>query len=85
MKNSDIAGTACDGCKHYPVCKFSEEFISAQKAVDEVAIHFATELDGKTNHASKPVSCIEYIEPIKLKCKYAEHKPTTNMRSDHEH
>ena len=81
MKISDITGIACDGCKHYPVCKFSEEFISAQQAVDEAAIHFTTEQDGKTAYASRPISCIDYILPIKLQCKYMEKIPTNNIRS----
>ena len=63
MKISDITGTACDNCKHYFVCKFKEEFISAQKAVSEATIHNA-----------KPISCLECIEPIRLECRYAEYE-----------
>lgn len=73
MKISDITGTACDGCKHFDVCKFSEEFTNAQQAVSRASIPVVTEEDGKMRHGSRPISCINYIEPIRLRCKYTEY------------
>lgn len=80
MKISDVTGTACDGCKHFDVCKFSEEFISAQQAIDHASISVTIEDDGKMQHGIRPISNIDYILPIKLQCKYMERKPVTNVR-----
>lgn len=80
MKISDITGTACDSCKHSKVCKFQEEFINAQQAAKNAAIGGSFEEDGIPKNLVKALSDIDYIEPIKLKCKYAEYGPQFNTR-----
>ena len=74
MSKHGIVGTACESCKHFEVCKFKEEFLDAQATVDNVFISFTTEEDGRTKNGWRPISCIDYILPIKLQCKYMEKK-----------
>lgn len=66
-----ITETACNGCDHVKVCKHSEEFLKAQEAVENASISIGIP------HGSKPISAIECVEPIKLRCKFREHKVDT--------
>lgn len=59
-----IKETACNGCDHVKVCKYREEFLKAQEAVENASISIGGE----------PVSAIECVESIKLRCKFREHK-----------
>lgn len=59
-----ITETACNGCDHVNVCKHREEFLKAQEAVMNASISIG----------GKPISAIECVEPIKLRCKFREHK-----------
>ena len=59
-----ITETACNDCDHAKVCRHREEFLKAQEAVENASISIG----------SKPISAIECVEPIKLRCKFREHK-----------
>lgn len=75
-----ITETACNGCDHVKVCTHSEEFLKAQEAVENASISIGIP------HGSKPISAIECVEPIKLRCKFREHKVdmwTARSAADH--
>lgn len=55
----------CDKCTHRKICKFKEQFIDVQKAVDELNCHFS---DGSTVRLSD----ICWIEGLELKCVHFE-------------
>lgn len=81
MKISDITGTACDGCKYYSVCKFSEENIidagDRSGAISRLSVLFSGEVDGSFIDSLLSTDVL----PIKLQCKYMEKIPTSNVRS----
>lgn len=78
-----VKETACTRCKHLHVCKFKDEFLDAQNAVDNV-IMSGKQIDetGKEQFYERYLSSIDYIEPVKLKCKHAEYNPFTQTRCD---
>jgi hypothetical protein len=53
--------TACTTCAHREVCKLSEEFLKAQKAVDGVSVHLG---EGRM----KELRFFDYIKPVELRC-----------------
>ena len=55
--------TACTSCDHKKVCKLSEEFINAQKAVDDVTVHIG-------DMSMKRLRDFDYIENVSLKCRH---------------
>ncbi len=78
----EIAGTACETCRHIQVCKFQAEFLDAQNAVNNAVINFSvSKEDGKTGYGIKYLKDIDYIQPIKLQCKHYENKHTSILRS----
>lgn len=67
----DIYGvkeTQCTRCGHRDVCSLKEEFLEAQKAVDEAYVSSPCE-DGK-KVGMIHIRDIKYIEPIELHCKH---------------
>lgn len=71
--NDSITGTACEKCGHSSVCKYREEFLAAQEAVNDASIAIKTQVDGMTQYESKPIALLDYIGPVKLHCKYANY------------
>ena len=66
MKGETMTGvkeTACTTCTHREVCKYKDEFLAAQKAVDDT---FMNLLNGER----KRLVNISYIKPVELKCKF---------------
>lgn len=66
--------TACSSCCHLPVCCFKEEFLEAQKAVNNVWVS-----KKKENKCIK-LTDIPYIKPVILHCKNYLEK-SINFRS----
>ena len=75
--------TSCTRCKHLHVCKFKDEFLEAQNAVDNTTISVKQmDTSGKEQFYERYLSDIDYIEPIRLRCKHAEYTPITSLRCD---
>ena len=63
--------TACTKCTHRNVCKYKEEFLEAQEAVSNAVIGSdPVSKDGIVHQGFRYISGIDYIEPVKLHCKY---------------
>jgi hypothetical protein len=78
-----VKETSCTRCKHLHVCKFKEEFLDAQNAVENTTIVVKqTDPTGKEQIHTRYISDIDYIEPIKLRCKHAEYIPVSQTRCD---
>lgn len=78
----EIAGTVCETCRHIQVCRFQAEFLDAQDAVNNAAITFSVPRgDGKTEYGRKYLKDIDYIQPIKLRCKHYENRHTNILRN----
>ncbi len=79
----EVMETACSRCKHLNVCKYKEEFLKAQEAVNNATILVEeSDLSGKAQLGARYISDIDYIEPIKLRCKHADYIPYSKTRSD---
>ena len=72
-RNRSIAGTACEKCRHSAVCKYSEELLAAQEAINDASIVIEIHVDGMIQYSSRPVASIDCIEPVKLRCKHANY------------
>ena len=55
--------TACTSCAHREVCKYKEEFLKAQSAVDEVTVHLSDKRFIRLRD-------IQWISPVGLRCKH---------------
>lgn len=58
-----VKETQCTNCNHLQVCSFKEQFLAAQKAVDEVTIDTG-------GHSFINLHDISWIRPVSLKCSY---------------
>lgn len=57
-----VKETQCSHCDHLQVCSYKEQFLAAQKAVDEVHVQIGDSV------AKKPLSSFEWIRPVSLEC-----------------
>ena len=72
-----VKETQCSHCDHLQVCSYKEQFLAAQKAVDEVRVQIGDSV------AKKPLNSFEWIRPVSLECiHFSKQKPT--MRSEAE-
>lgn len=55
--------TACTKCAHREVCKFKEEFLKAQTAVNDVMVHF-------DENRMIRLRDIKWIPTVDLRCNY---------------
>lgn len=62
--------TQCTRCNHLQVCSYKEQFLAAQKAVDNVTV-----ITG--NRSFVNLRDISWIQPIKLECSYFSGKTST--------
>ena len=69
--------TACTNCIHREVCALKNDFLEAQRQVDEVNI-CKEEKDGA--HSVIKLCNIPFIYPVELKCKY-HYQETCSARS----
>lgn len=63
---STCSETACTSCSHLKVCKFKEEFLKAQTAVNDVTVYLG---DG----CMIKLRDIKYIPTVQLRCDYYEY------------
>lgn len=56
-----VKETRCTNCEHRKVCSFKEHFLSAQKAVDEVAVHTG-------DKSIKYLRDFDWIKRVELEC-----------------
>lgn len=72
-----VKETQCSHCDHLQVCSYKEQFLAAQKAVDEVRVQIGDSV------AKKPLNSFEWIRPVSLECiHFSKQKPT--MRGEAE-
>lgn len=62
---SSIEGTMCANCSHRDVCSLKDQFIAAQKAVDEVSVNLGC--DGN-KMSFKRLRDFNWIKRVKLEC-----------------
>ena len=55
--------TQCSHCNHLQVCSFKDQFLAAQKAVDNVRV-------GIGDHSIINLRDISWIRPVSLECSY---------------
>lgn len=55
--------TQCTYCGHRHVCSYKEQFLAAQKAVDEISVSIG---DG----SYIKLNAISWIQPVKLMCSF---------------
>lgn len=74
-----VKETQCTSCAHRTVCMFKNNFLSAQKAVDEIMVN----LD---QNRSTYLRDIPWVEPVDLKCvNYLRNQPcSTTLRGKRE-
>lgn len=58
-----VKETQCSHCDHLQVCSFKEQFLAAQKAVDDVRV-------GLGDRGVKYLRDFDWIKPISLECTY---------------
>ena len=58
--------TACTKCSHREVCKFKEEFLKAQTAVNDVTVYLGENRMVKLRD-------IAYIPTVDLRCNYYDY------------
>lgn len=68
MSEYGVKETQCTYCSHREVCFLKEEFLAAQKTIDEAILHRCYEDDEKM--AIIRIRDIKYIEPVELRCKH---------------
>ncbi len=56
-----VRETRCTRCEHRKVCSFKEQFLNAQKAVDEVTVHTG-------DKSSKYLRDFDWIKRVELEC-----------------
>lgn len=59
--------TQCTTCDHRKVCSLTAQFLKAQEAVNDVFITLSSDSELT---AMKYLRDFEFIEPVKLHCKY---------------
>ncbi len=64
--------TQCTHCGHLQVCSFKEQFLKAQKAVNEVTV-------GVGDRGIKYLRDFDWIKRVKLECKYFVAKRQTTL------
>lgn len=61
--------TQCTRCDHLQVCSLKDQFLAAQKTVDEVSV-------GVGDRAIKNLRDFDWIKPVKLECvHFSEKRP----------
>lgn len=68
MSDYGVKETQCSRCSHREVCSLKEEFLAAQKAIDEAILHRERRDDGAVSMIR--IRDIKYIEPVELGCQY---------------
>lgn len=68
--------TQCSYCDHLKVCSYKEQFLAAQKAVDDVRVQVGDSV------AKTPLSNFDWIRQVKLECKHYSDRTTPTVRSD---
>lgn len=64
----DVKETSCSRCVHKDVCLYKEQFLTAQRTVNEVTVAIpATDENGA---GVTKIRDISWIESIELKCKH---------------
>lgn len=71
---SGMEGTMCTDCSHRDVCSLKDQFIAAQKAVDEVSVNLGC--DGN-KMSFKRLRDFNWIKRMKLECTHFIPKRTT--------
>lgn len=66
----------CTQCSHQEVCSLKDQFIAAQKTVDDVSVTLGR--DGKSG-SFKRLRDFNWIERVKLKCVYFSPKKRTRQ------
>lgn len=66
MSDYGVKETQCTRCSHREVCSLKEEFLAAQKAIDEAVLHLERRDDGAVSMIR--IRDIRYIEPVELRC-----------------
>ena len=56
-----VKETRCANCEHRKVCSFKEQFLNAQKAVDEIAVHTG-------DKSIKYLRDFDWIKRVELEC-----------------
>lgn len=67
MIDYGVKETQCTRCSHREVCSLKPEFLEAQKIIDEACL---------IGLATIYIRDIEYIEPVKLRCKHYSNNVT---------
>jgi hypothetical protein len=65
--------TACTNCSHREVCKFKEEFLKAQTAVNDVTVYLGENRMVKLRD-------IAYIPTVDLRCNYYDYSKGGTIR-----
>ena len=65
--------TACSTCSHLGVCKFKDEFLKAQTAVNDVTVSLG-------GGGIIRLRDIQWIPPVKLRCNYYDYSKGGNIR-----
>lgn len=68
--------TQCSHCDHLQVCSYKEQFLAAQKAVDDVRVQV------RDTVAKTPLSNFDWIRQVKLECKYYSDRKSPVARGD---
>lgn len=65
-----VKETQCSHCDHLQVCSYKEQFLAAQKAVDDVCVSLG-------DRKMKNLRDFDWIKPVMLECIYfSKKKPT---------
>ena len=67
------AETACTNCSHREVCKFKDEFLKAQAAVNDVTVYLGE------NRMIK-LRDIKFIPAVMLRCNYYDYYKGGNIK-----
>lgn len=62
-----VKETLCTRCEHRIVCKYKEDYLKIIESVNNASVCLKDE-DGK--HCMKKVTDYDFIEEIKVRCKY---------------
>jgi len=72
----DVKEMRCTRCDHFPVCSLKEQFIAAQKAVDDVNVPLG-------GNSTKGLRHFDWIKPVELVCvHFSEKKPTLRAQAE---
>lgn len=75
---SSMKGIMCADCSHQDVCSLKDQFIAAQKAVDEVSVNLGC--DGN-KMSFKRLCDFNWIKKMKLECIHFIPKASTPRES----